>query len=689
MIGKLKARIFIQALVMLVLFATISNSQSVQPKNNVEDSPLRTLNDKDFIFNPPSNLEEWAKRSAKVREQLQVSLGVYPMPKFAPLNPVTRIVAERPEYTVSSVYFESVPGLLVTGSLYTPKGDAAIKEGKRPAVLCPHGHWQNGRCYENSDASAKKEIETGAESNMEGARYPLQARCANLAMMGAVVFHYDMVGYADNGPISHRDGFQDPRALLHLQGQTQLQTINSIRALDYVLSMREVDPKRIGVTGASGGGTQTFLLGALDSRPAVAFPAVMVGSRMQGGCVCENAPYLRINTGNVEIAGLFYPRPLAMSGADDWTIAIEKEGLPELKKLYSLSGQQGLVDAKCWPEYGHNFNQKSREFMYGWMNRHLRMGGDGPVRERAFVPVPPAQLSVFDKEHPRVTTALSPDLLRASLEKQEENWIGSLNVQSEGGADRWKKAVGPFVRVAFDLASIKTADIKVETLGQLKSASGLSATKMSVVDSKSGRKVACDRFEPKSQVLGTVIWVGESTEPPVEELLAKGWAVLLPSRSFNRESKAWRKSFGKEQATFTYCYNRPALAEWVRDICTVIRSGTGNGKKPWLAGNAAAAVAGCVMGDEISGVQADLGHFNYGQYGKNEWSDFGELGMFLPGAMKFGGLPGLLASNPPPKLNLFGVEGTGAEAWAKVFEANKTEIRFHDHKHEKALDLVP
>jgi hypothetical protein len=223
----------------------------------------------------------------------------------------------------------------------------------------------------------------------------------------------------------------------------------------------------------------------------------------------------------------------------------------------------------------------------------------------------------------------------------------------------------------------------------LKSASGLNATKVSVVDSKSGRKVACDRFEPKSQVLGTVIWVGESTEPPVEELLAKGWAVLLPSRSFNRESKEWRKSFVKGQIMFTYGYNRPALAEWVRDVCTVVRSVSETGKKPWLAGSTAAAVAGCVMGDEISGVIADLGNFNYEQLGKSEWSDFGELPMFLPGALRFGGLPGLLASNPPPKLNLFGVEGTGAEAWAKVFEANKTEIRFHDHKHEKALDLVP
>ena len=99
-----------------------------------------------------------------------------------------------------------------------------------------------------------------------------------------------------------------------------------------------MDPQRIAVTGASGGGTQTFILVAVDPRPAVAFPAVMVGTAMQGGCTCENACYLRVDTGNVEIAALFAPRPLGMTAADDWTKEIATKGLPNCSKLYALFG---------------------------------------------------------------------------------------------------------------------------------------------------------------------------------------------------------------------------------------------------------------------------------------------------------------------------------------------------------------
>ena len=155
-----------------------------------------------------------------------------------------------------------------------------------------------------------------------------------------------------------------------------LQTWNSIRALDFLTSLPDVDPAKIGVTGASGGGTQTFILGAIDDRPAVAFPAVMVSTAMQGGCVCENCSYLRIGTGNVEIAGLFAPKPLAMSAANDWTMDIETKGFPELKKLYALYGVEDKVLAKAWPEFGHNYNQVAREMMYNWFNKHL-LGGSG------------------------------------------------------------------------------------------------------------------------------------------------------------------------------------------------------------------------------------------------------------------------------------------------------------------------
>src|SRR5438093_4302631 len=164
-----------------------------------------------------------------------------------------------------------------------------------------------------------------------------------------------------------------------------LQTWNSIRALDFLLSLPDVDPQRIGVTGASGGGTQTFILCAVDDRPAAAFPAVMVSTAMQGGCICENCSYLRQDTGNIELAALFAPKPLGMSGADDWTKEIETKGLPELKALYKLYGAEDNVTAKCFLQFDHNYNQVSRELMYGWFNKHLKLGLKDPVQEKPFV----------------------------------------------------------------------------------------------------------------------------------------------------------------------------------------------------------------------------------------------------------------------------------------------------------------
>src|SRR5439155_8436864 len=250
------------------------------------------------------------------------------------------------------VFFASYPGHYVCGNLYRPTG----KTGRLPAILSPHGHWGSmleGRFYDAGEKAAAEQIKQGAEKTMAGARYPLQARCAQLARMGCVVFHYDMVGYADSQQIPHRQGFTDPEAELRLQSFMGLQTFNSIRALDFLVSLPDVDPSRIGVTGASGGGTQTFILCAVDDRPTVAFPAVMVSTAMQGGCVCENCSYLRQFTGNIEIAGLFAPKPLGMTGANDWTLHIEQKGLPELKELYKLYGVEDRVMAKCFPQFDH------------------------------------------------------------------------------------------------------------------------------------------------------------------------------------------------------------------------------------------------------------------------------------------------------------------------------------------------
>lgn len=360
-----------------------------------------------FPFKPVESADGWKARAEFVRRQLLVANGLWPMPQPTPLNPVIHGKVDRDEYTVERVYFESFPGFFVTGSLYRPKG----KSGRLPGVLCPHGHWANGRFYDVGVDGVKREIASGAEKFEEGGRSPLQARCVQLARMGCVVFHYDMIGYADSQQLSfdlaHRFGkqrpemstlenwgFYSPQAETHLQSIMGLQTYNSVRSLDFLLTLPDVDPARIGVTGASGGGTQTMLLCAIDPRPAVSFPAVMVSTAMQGGCTCENCSLLRIDTGNVEFAALFAPKPQAMTAANDWTKEMETKGFPDLKKQYSLLGAADNVRLMAAIQFGHNYNAVGRAAMYDLFNKHLKLGLPEPIVERDYQRLSQAEMTV-------------------------------------------------------------------------------------------------------------------------------------------------------------------------------------------------------------------------------------------------------------------------------------------------------
>ncbi len=237
--------------------------------------------------------------------------------------------------------------------------------------------------------------------------------------MGCVVFHWDMVGYCDSTQINfdraHRfanqpaesevkeDGWLlfSPLAESHCQSVPGLQTLASQRAVDFLLSLGQVDPKRIAITGASGGGTQSFIGAALDPRISLAFPAVMVSTGMQGGCTCENSCWLRVGTGNVEMAGLIAPRPLGMTAADDWTRTMPKDGFPELQKLFGLYGAEKKVALFPALHFGHNYNHVARVSMYGWVSEHFGLGFEKPVLERDFDLVQGPQLTVWDAEHPQ------------------------------------------------------------------------------------------------------------------------------------------------------------------------------------------------------------------------------------------------------------------------------------------------
>ncbi|MDB5328539.1 MAG: acetylxylan esterase, partial [Phycisphaerales bacterium] len=183
------------------------------------------------------DLAGWQKRAALLRQGLRDGMDLAATPTLAPLTVIRHSRRELNGYSVENVAFPSLPGIYVTGNLYEPLNPPA---GPRPAILCTHGH------AATLDARFAEQ---------------LQQRCATLARMGATVFAYDMVGYGDAKQCSHR-----------LPITMKLQTINSQRAIDFVLSLPDTDPKRIAVTGESGGGTQAFLLSALDDRIAVSVP---------------------------------------------------------------------------------------------------------------------------------------------------------------------------------------------------------------------------------------------------------------------------------------------------------------------------------------------------------------------------------------------------------------------------------
>src|SRR6266571_2114093 len=244
--------------------------------NDIRLEPLKDL-DGYFPFAPPASKAEWEKRAERVRRQILLSQGLWPMPTKAPLHPVLHGKIDRGEYTVEKVYFESAPGFFVTGNLYRPKNIS----GKVPGVLFAHGHWADARLTESTDAELRREIADGEERFEQGGRSRFQSMCVQLARMGCVVWQWDMLGNSDSQQLSMQlvHGFKtqrpemntvenwglfSPQAETHLQSVMGLQTWNSIRSLDFLLSLPEVDSSRIAITGASGGGTQTMLLAAID-----------------------------------------------------------------------------------------------------------------------------------------------------------------------------------------------------------------------------------------------------------------------------------------------------------------------------------------------------------------------------------------------------------------------------------------
>lgn len=522
-------------------------------------------------FNTPrefptiASREQWQARAKEIREQVLVSCGLWPLPEKTPLQPYIFGKIERDGYSVEKVYFQPLPGFYLAGNLYRPLGRG---KGPFPAILNPHGHWPEGRLTDTKDGSAA-------------------ARCISFARQGMIAFSYDMVGYndtffpdyagvpADKHSTRHRHFATKPVDLLYNVSLMGLQTWDSIRALDFLASLPDVDRKRLACTGESGGGTQTFMLGAVEDRLAVQAPVVMVSHTMQGGCLCENAPGLRVEYSNMEIAAAAAPRPqLLVAATGDWTKdTLTVEG-PAIEHIYHLLDAPDKLRYVRF-DFGHNYNQTSREAVYDWFGKWLlKHPNPASLKEAPYQKEPDANLRVFPDGKLPEDARSEARIISLLKEGHREQWE-SLVIRNKTGLREFKRLIQPAWRHTLQ---VEWPNSQVRSHAeQVKESAGLTVATLRISRGESDTGILATYWAPPDILSNpapkvVVICSDKSAAAPPNldakpaglplTLLQRGLAVLMVDRF---SSGAPPNQF----TNFYVTYNRTELQERVRDLLTV------------------------------------------------------------------------------------------------------------------------
>ncbi|GEP42443.1 alpha/beta hydrolase family protein [Brevifollis gellanilyticus] len=656
---------------LLLAAAGLSLSQAA----DVRLEPPKDLNGY-FPFSPPSSLSEWDARKDYVKRQILVAEGLWPMPTKTPLNAVIHGKVDCGEYTVEKVYFESVPGFYVTGSLYRPKNP----KGKVPGVMFAHGHWQDARLSLTPPDKVRAEISTGGERFEKGGQSMFQSLCVQLARMGCVVWQWDMLSDSDSIQIprevvhtfakqrpemntTENWGLFSPQAESNLQSIMGLQTLNAERGLDFLLSLPEVDPERTAITGASGGGTQTMLLAAIDDRIKLSFPCVMVSTSMQGGCTCENASLLRINTGNVEFAGLFAPKPQGMNTANDWTKEFATKGYPDLQKLYTTFGKKDNVFLLRGEHFPHNYNAVTRSAFYTFLNKHFKLGFPSPVIEQDYEPLTREQLTVWDDKHP-APKAKGPEFERALLK-----WLTEDANKQLASAEPTVLKQG--IEVTIGRSYDKAGEVEWDLKDKQGRAGHLEMTG-TLTNKTYGEELNVTWLYPKQWNGRAVIWLDDKGQSglkndEVTKLVQGGTTVIGVDLLFQGGEPVTQTRMVKnprEFAGYTHGYNHALFAQRVHDVLSIVsflrRAKVGSHESPktvCLAGfgkqtGPIALAARALAGEAVDRAAVNTHGFRFGKI-----LDYRDP-MFIPGGSKYLDLPGFVKLNGSHPLWL---QGEGKE----------------------------
>ena len=559
------------------------------------DARNTEVNDFKTHFSTPEykSSKEWEAHKAHLRRQILSAAGLLPLPEKTPLRPRVIRRLEYEEYSIDVVLIESLPGYYVGGNLYLPSPH--LRKSPSPAVLVPHGHWKHGRLEDQPS-------------------YSVPALAINLARQGYVVFAYDMVGYNDTRQTPH--SFESPQYALWSFTPMGLQLWNAIRALDYLQSLPEVDGGRLAVTGASGGGSQAIFLTAVDDRIKASAPVNMVSAYMQGGDPCEEAPNLRLETSNVEIAAIAAPRPmLLVSCTHDWTRHTPVEEYPAIRRIYDLYGRGENVES-VQIDAEHNFNRQSREAVYRFLAAHLQPG------------LSPSKLAEHEIQLPREEDLLA--FPKGDLPQGTENL--------DQVFQSWK------VMTRFETENLPPGELREALRGVL----GVDAD--AVTESRlDGEKLVISRASAHDRVTGN--WIPGKGSPvlivdPVGADIARrsdlAAAVIRAGRPLliiDRFQPSQKRADEARFSSYFLSYNRSDEAERVQDILTALSFVRTQAKgTPELIGVGGGGIAS-LFATAVSTLEIDLIADLNGFSGSDE--DFTKR-FFVPGIQHAGGLTAAL-----------------------------------------------